>query len=418
MSNREEQRTIGATDEWAYAPVSTLEGLLQRGRGLGAVSAPGDPTAGGFVYDCIRRDCRWDSQVDERPLYLARSVRDLGLSPEPVVALLAGGEDDCERATGVLELLALSGSVEARQVLRSYVREGEHWVDVLESVAARWPVPWWDDLADVPRSRLTGDEPLLWRSEPWVRWQLGRPRAAVRCGDAPGGGGAESALSSRHLLLLLADPGAADSAKVNALRALAARPPEAGLIPLVPSLLTADGQWPLPLLSRAVGRLGPLAVPAARAWVTDTRPWLSWTGMTVLADHGDTCDLPVLLGSLDTHWQTRTWCGPDRLAAGLARFGPRAAEAAPLLRRFWLRTPHSYERPAYLKALAAVDPDGLDRAYVESLWDCESDARLLGIASAPDVPPVREQLGRLRDDPMEEPEVRSAAGVRLVALQR
>ncbi|MFI0712515.1 hypothetical protein ACH4SK_18090 [Streptomyces inhibens] len=118
---------------------------------------------------------------------------------------------------------------------------------------------------------------------------------------------------------------------------------------------------------------------------------------------------------LAAHEEARQWCGPDRLAAGLARFGPAAAEAAPALRRFWLCTPHSYERPAYLKALAAIDPAGLDRAYTESLWDCESNARLLGIASAPDVPRVRQRLARLRDDPMEEPEVRAAAGERLAA---
>ncbi|PYC88093.1 hypothetical protein C7C46_01645 [Streptomyces tateyamensis] len=397
-------------DEWAYAPIGTLEGLLQRGRGLGALSAQGDPTADRLVYDCVRRDCRWDSQVDDRHLYLARLIRDLELSPAPVISLLAGDEDDCERATGVLELLARSGSVEARQVLRSYIREGEHWVDVLESVAGCWPVEWWDDLADAARSRLTGDEPLLWRCEPWVRWQL-RPRNAAPSGKRPVAD-AEAGLSGRELLDVLADPGAADSARAGALWALAERPAESALIPLVPSLVTADGRRPLPVLSRAVRRLGALAVPAAREWATDARPWLSWAGKMVLAEHGETRDLPVLIGELVAHWKARDWCGPERLAAGLARFGPQAAEAAPLLRRLWLRTPHSYERPAYLKALAAIDPAGLEHAYVESLWDCESDARLLGIASAPDVPLVRERLVQLRDDPMEEPEVRSAAGAR------
>ncbi|MFE0457921.1 hypothetical protein ACFW1A_01510 [Kitasatospora sp. NPDC058965] len=98
----------------------------------------------------------------------------------------------------------------------------------------------------------------------------------------------------------------------------------------------------------------------------------------VLAEHGETRDLPVLIGELVARWKARDWCGPERLAAGLARFGPQAAEAAPLLRRFWLRTPHSYERPAYLKALAAIDPAGLEHAYVESLWDSESDALSAG----------------------------------------
>jgi hypothetical protein len=139
--------------------------------------------------------------------------------------------------------------------------------------------------------------------------------------------------------------------------------------------------------------------------------------MTVLAEHGEARDLPVLIGELTAHWEARDWCGPDWLAAGVARFSPWAADAAPLLRRFWLRTPHSYERPAYLRALAAIDPAGLDHAYFECLWDCESDARLLGIASAPDTVPVRERLAQLRDDSMEEPQVRSAAAARLAALE-
>lgn len=396
----------------AYAPVDSLKGLLQRGRGLGALRATGDPaTAGELVYDQVRQDWRWDS-VDDRSLYLARLIQGLGLTLDPVVALLAGDEDDCERATRVLELLAVSGSAEARGALRAYIREGEHWVDVLESVAGSWPTEWWDDLAGVARARLSGEEPRLWRSEPWVRWGMGygtsaraRPQRVHTVELGP---------SRRQLLSVLADADTDDDDKAQALHTLSGRPPEPDLIPLVPSLGTVDGRWPLPWLGRTVERLGALAVPAARrAWAADERDWLSWTGIRVLAEHGEAQDLPALVRELAAREEARQWCGPDRLAAGLARFGPAAAEAAPLLRRFWLRTPHSYERPAYLKALAAIDPTGLDRAYTESLWDCEPGARLLGIASAPDLPQVRQRLTQLRDDPMEESEVRTAAGERL-----
>ncbi|MEU3922288.1 hypothetical protein [Streptomyces sp. NPDC029004] len=395
----------------AYAPVDSLKGLLQRGRGLGALDAMDDPaTARELVYDEVRQDWRWDS-VDDRCLYLARLIQELGLALDPVIAVLAGDEDDCERATGILELLAVSGSAEARDALRAYVQEGEHWVDVLESVARLWPMEWWNDLAGVARARLSGEERLLWRSEPWVSWGTGyetsaHPRPQRRHS-------VELGPSRRRLLSVLADADTADGAKAEALHTLAGRPPEPDLIPLVPGLGTVDGRWPLPWLIRAVERLGALAVPEARAWATDERDWLSWTGIRVLAEHGETQDLPTLIRELAAHDEARQWCGPDRLAAGLARFGPAAAEAAPLLRRLWLRNPHSYERPAYLKALAAIDPAGLDWAYTESLWDCESNARLLGIASAPDHPRVGQRLTQLRDDPMEEPEVRTAAGGRL-----
>ncbi|MFD7234896.1 hypothetical protein ACFWAT_06230 [Streptomyces syringium] len=116
--------------------------------------------------------------------------------------------------------------------------------------------------------------------------------------------------------------------------------------------------------------------------------------------------------------KTHRWCDPDRLASGLARFSQAAADAASVLRRFWLRTPHSHERPAYLEALAAIEPVGLDQACTESLWDCETNARLLGVASAPDLPHVRQRLIQLRDDPMEEYEVRAAAEARLAKGRR
>ncbi len=400
----------------AYAPVDSLKGLLQRGRGLGALRAlHGPATAGELVYDQVRQDWRWDS-VDDRGLYLARLVHGLGLALDPVVALLSGDEDDCERATGVLELMAVSGSAEAREALRAYIREGEHWVDVLESVANRWPMEWWDDLADVARARLNGEKPLLWRSQPWVRWGMGYETSAHP--RPQGTHTVELGPNRRRLLSVLADADTTDGVKAQTLRTLAARPPEPDLISLVSGLGTVDGERPLPWLGRAVERLGALAVPEARIWAADDRDWLSWTGIRVLAEHGDAQDLPALIRALAAHEESRQWCGPDRLAAGLARFGPQAAEAAPLLRRFWLRTPHSYERPAYLKALAAIDPAGLDLAYTESLWDCEPNARLLGIASAPDQPHIRQRLIQLRDDPMEEPEVRTTAGDRLAAGRR
>lgn len=402
-------------DQLLYAPVDTLRGLLQRGRGLGALRAAEDPeTAGALVMDTVRRDWRWDA-VDDRQLYLARLIIKLELPLTDVIALLNNGrdEDDCDRAAAVLELLARAGSGEAREALQAYIRQGEHWVDVLERVAGSWPVDWWDDLADIARKRLTGHEPELWRTEPWVRWGLAS--RAIRRPYPSRATDRDLEASTPQLLSLLGNPCTTQHRKADILRALASRSAAPDLIALVPSLGTADGRWPVPGLSRAVAKLTVLAVPAAREWAVDARPWLSHLGFEVLAGHGETRDLPLLINEFTQQWKARAWCGPKLLAAGLARFGPEAAEAAPVLRCFWSRTPHSYERPFYLTALAFIDPAGLERAYTESLWDCESNARLLGITSAPDLPHVRDRLAALRDDPMEEPEVRTAAGIRLAA---
>ncbi|MGZ9933143.1 hypothetical protein ACXNSR_25090 [Streptomyces sp. NC-S4] len=393
-------------DEMFYAPHDSLEGLLQRGRGLGAVRALQDPAAAApFVYDGIRRDWRWDG-IDERSLYLARLVRDLEMSPAPVVEQLAGDEDACLRATRVLELLALSGSAEARDGLRAHIREGEHWADVLESVAERWPADWWEDLGEVARARIGGEAQPPWPREPWIRFGIGTRDVPARPGQGP------DDRSDGQLLSLLADVRASNLAKADALRELADRPATEDLIPLVPLLGSSPGGRPLAPLRRAVERLGTRAVPAARGWAADDREWLAELGVDALADHGEAEALPALVRRLADQWEVRAWCGPALTAGRLARFGPAAAQAVPHLRLYWLRNPHSCERPDYLEALAAVDPSGLDHAHTESLWDCQQRARLLGIAHAPDIPEVRERVAALRADPMEEPAVRAAAARR------
>ncbi|MFJ6774526.1 hypothetical protein ACIQOV_26820, partial [Kitasatospora sp. NPDC091257] len=343
-----------------------LLGLLQRGRGQGVLVAAADRSSvADLVYGCIRWDWRWDSQVDDRHLYLARLIRDLKLPLGPVVEMAtAQDEDTRNRATSVLELLVLAGSADARAALPDFVPEED------ESPVCR-PVR---------------------RPDPYPE------------------------RDSASLLALLRDPAAPEGARISALVALSLRPPEPELILLVPGLGASDGTRPLPLLGKAVERLAEQAVPAAREWAASEQAWLAEIGYAVLAAHGGEGDVSTLIAELERRWVDRSWCGPDDLARGLARFGPEAAGAVSLLRRFWLATPHSYERPAYLEALAAMGAAGLAGAYTESLWDCEPRARLLGVEHAPDRPDVRDRLARLRDDPMEEPEVREAAGARLAGV--
>ncbi|KJY39251.1 hypothetical protein [Streptomyces sp. NRRL S-495] len=127
-------------------------------------------------------------------------------------------------------------------------------------------------------------------------------------------------------------------------------------------------------------------------------------------------DVGALVERLEREWVEKRWCGPVRTARALAGFGAEARGAVSLLRRFWLWTPHSHERVGYLEALAAIEPAGLGGIYEECLWDCEEDARLLGVERAPDGAEVRERLRYLAEDGLEEPAVRAAAGERLAAL--
>ncbi|MFF2144143.1 hypothetical protein [Kitasatospora sp. NPDC058190] len=156
-------------------------------------------------------------------------------------------------------------------------------------------------------------------------------------------------------------------------------------------------------------------MPAAREWAASDTRWLAQLGHDVLERHGGKGDLPVLLAELERDWVEQAWCGPMYTARGLARFGPEAADATSLLRRFWLQTPHSSERAPYLDALAAIGAAGLPEAYQESLWDCEANARLLAVEHAPDRPYTLSRVAELRDDPMEKPEIRKAAEARLAS---
>ncbi|MFF0292503.1 hypothetical protein ACFYST_02015 [Kitasatospora sp. NPDC004614] len=398
-----------------YAPADTLLGLLERGRGAGWLRAKDDREAGAAaLLDCLRRDTRYDSS-DDRHDYHAQLVGELALPIDLLRQQVEGADQGaCERAYEILAALALTGSVAAREVLRRYVRQGECWQDVLDTLADRWPVPWWDDLAEDAVRRLGGDEPEYPSSEPWLRWRELMPERPQR---RPGRHVHSLAASNTRLLALLADGGSSLSERVAAVCALADRPPVSEILPLVPGLFTAEpaflGDRALPRLGRVVERLGTAAVEDARAWARSPRPWLAGLGLGVLARHGDARDLPLLLAELERQWAAGEWCGSHWVADGLARFGPAAAEAAPVLHRFWAHTPHSYERPSYLRALAAIRPGEVDAELTESLWDCEEDARLFAVENAPDGPELGMRLAELSASPVESPDLRAAAARRL-----
>ncbi|KJK43971.1 hypothetical protein [Streptomyces sp. NRRL F-4428] len=399
----------------AYAPPDSLQGLLQRGRGLGHLRALDDPAAAApFVYDCIRREWRWDRQCDARARYHARLVRDLGLPIGPLLDQLVGDEEAVWRASAVLELLALPGDGEAAEGLRDYVRHGEHWVGVMESIAGEWPLAWWEGLREVARDRITGEEEQPWAREPWDHFGIPRNPAAQQ---GPQPAPVRERLGTDALLALLAEPGATPRDKAGVLRTLTRRGPQPGLIPLVPLLGLPGAGRPLPGLRAALQGLGGRAVPAARDWARDERPWLAALGQEVLDDNPGPEALPKLLRELADLRDTGEWCGPDVAARRLARLGPLAADGVRPLRALLRETPHSHERADYLRAIAAIDPGAAQDLYAECLWDCEARTLLLAVAAAPAADSaVRARLAALADDPLEDPDVRAAAAQRAGAF--
>src|SRR5690242_5133109 len=119
-------------DDWYYASAKTLPGALQRGSGAAGAWVANHAVAPELVWDCVRRDYRWDRQVDERTTYLARLVLDAGLPVDPVVERLwrAGRTTGYDgnafgQCADVLAALARTPVPAAMDALRQYVCEGE-----------------------------------------------------------------------------------------------------------------------------------------------------------------------------------------------------------------------------------------------------------------------------------------------------
>ncbi|MFJ5229375.1 hypothetical protein ACIQBJ_05680 [Kitasatospora sp. NPDC088391] len=166
-------------DGYRYAPPDSPAGLIERGRGLGALRARQEPDAArAAVLDCLRTDTRWDRQVDQRHDYLAHLVRESALPIDLPVSLLDGTDQDNWRSHGLLAVLARTGSAEARAALPRYVLGGgEWWQDVLGTLSGEWPVAWWDGLRADTLRLLAGAEPEHPDSACWAHWGLAAPPA-------------------------------------------------------------------------------------------------------------------------------------------------------------------------------------------------------------------------------------------------
>jgi hypothetical protein len=420
--------TNAEDDSWSYAPAKTLQGSLQRGSGAAGAWVATHRVAPELVLDCVHRDCRWDRQVDERTVYLARLLLDLELSVDPIVEQIwrAGrttGYDGNRFGQGVdvLATLARADVPAAADALRQYVREGERWVDVLHTIAGTWPRASWDDLAPVVAGRVADASPeeIYRREEPWLSW-AGRDDgidALIQRAQPSSGGWQCPSLPHRDapvaaLLSLLADPDAPAGTLSAVLHEFARhRDPAPRLLEITDSLADRPDVREIGLFP-ALAKLGPRTTRHARRWARDPAHPLWWRAVVTLSEHGEAADVPALLVALEhLDGDEDNWCGYDDLARAFARLG--VTEVAPRLRSLWRHSPHSYERARYVDALLTLDPEATRQQLPEALSDCESDVRLLAAQHAPLTDEVRRQLRRLRDSPIEHDDVREAAAVRL-----
>ncbi|WP_307800330.1 hypothetical protein [Actinomadura nitritigenes] len=416
------------SNEVVLESAGTLRGQLQRGLGRAARRAADRPGAGEYVYDCIRRDPRWDRQCEARGLYYARLMVDLELPVWPVAEHLADPSDHADGdewrvrlALEVLGHLVRLSRREAAVPLRRYAEEGAHWFDALdelvelgdprlaegldELVAARC------DDGDIGSLVAGGANPVL---ESWAarqpriaealarRREAGRPRRPV--GAVPGG--AERTDAELLELARRRDDGA-----IAAIFELGRRRTPA-LLDLAEELLPQRPSRFGGAVCRALREYGPEALPWARAWAAE-RGGCAFMGISMLARYGTRQDVPLLMEELRDALEKREWQAAAGPIEGLGRL--RAGEAVPLLKTAWTESPYAFLRPRIVTALTRTAPHTAESYTIEGLWDCQEGVRAEAARFAPLTHETRIRLQRLHHDGAEDSGVRAAAGARLAA---
>ncbi len=402
-------------------PAESLHGRLQRGRGCAARRAAGTHGAGELVYDCVRRDPRWDT-LEERGLYYARLIVDLELSVAPIVAHLFDpvdhtdlDEDRTNLAIDVLGRLVTLGRREAAAPLRRYAQEGQNWFAALQQIVELDDPALAEGLDDVAAARCDDDE-LAWLcgvdGAVVRRWALRHPRIATARRPELRTHGQRPPLTHRTDAELAAlARGDGDGATAAILELGRRRSPL--VLDLAEELLPA-GRYDGPLC-RAVRDLGPGALPRARAWARERRSYHD-VGIDVLAAYGTGPDAPLLLDPLGAALTEQDWDLAAVPADGLGRLRSRAA--IPHLLHGWEQSASSQLRTHILGALTAIDRHVAEPYLVEGLWDCEDGVRRIAAGAVPLEGEARTRLRRLRQEGAEDPDVRDAASGRLVSGPR
>jgi hypothetical protein len=412
-------------DDVVMQSAGTLLGQLQRGLGRAARRAAQVPGAGELVYECVRRDPRWDRQVESRSLYYARLMVDLEVSCEPLADHLFNADDlidgDEWRTSLTIDVLAdlvrLSRR-EAAEPLRRYALEGENWYEALNALTDLGEPSLTQGLAEVVVARCEDDD-LHWLvndpDNPVIQdWAAHHPRIAEAVRRRTGGRQhhREPDQSTRSDSELLEQARRPDDEAVAAILELGRRRHPA-LLDLAEELLPSHGRQGS-AVCHAIRDLGPLALPRARVWARQS-PGCENLGIGILARFGTHQDVPALLNDLHRSVGKEDWRAAAGSIEGLGRL--RAGEAVPLLKTTWTESPYAYLRSRLLTALIRTAPHTAESYTTEGLWDCEDDVRQIAAQSSPLTDDTRLRLQRLRTDAAEDPTVWTAAGTRLATTR-
>jgi hypothetical protein len=414
-------------NETEIAPVETLMGKLQRGRGSGYLDALADDAsaARAAVIECVIKDPRWDSQVEARSTYYANLMIALDSGPDSLEAHLFGDDDyvdEDEHRTGltlhVLGDLARRGRQEAIPILRRYVSTGWNWRWALEELVHLDFTDATHGLSDAIASRFTNDSDLL--------------EAMREAGLAPGPWSASNPRVGRALDAIAADQARWKRAEFPPIESMIAAlngseaERHAALVnlgtlrsPLVVEAAEAAIRTGSAELRRVARRAlfrttAPGMVERARSWATENNE-LSEVALKVLAHYGTSTDLPLIRRQLAEGWARDYLYQACTAVEGLGRLAD-VASADPI-ESIYLETTYSYLRRRAAQALAVIWPQFDETLAVESLWDCEDETRAVGCAHASwSQAAVRYRIRELASDRMEDQVVVSAATARADAM--
>ena len=415
-------------NEVVLESVGTLHGQLQRGLGRAARRAADQRGAGEYVYDCVRRDPRWDRQCESRRLYYARLMVDLEMPVGPVAAHLFDPSDHTDAdewrvdlALGVLADLVRLSRREAAGPLRRYAEDGAQWFDAVEELIELADPSLTHGLDDLVAARCdesdldllipTHRNPVIetWAGrQPRIAEALARHREAGRAArramvTAPG----RDRQSEAELLELARRRGEGSIAAIFEL----GRRRTPALLDLAEELLPQRPSRFGGAVCRALREYGPETLPRAREWAAE-RGGCADMGLRILARHGTRQDVPLLMDELHQTLGRREWRAAASPIEGLGRL--RAGEAVPLLKSAWTESTYAFLRPRILTALTRTAPHTAESYTVEGLWDCEEGVRREATQFAPLTRETRIRMQRLHHDVTEEPDVRAAAAARLM----
>jgi len=366
------------------APADEPLGLLERGRGAGWTFAAQSGFGQDLLLACLRREPRWDRQVESRADYYAALALHVGvpiseLTPRPI------DEDDEWILLEVLEAMAERGSVAAAETVRTVQRDPSTSVPPVTGrpransnlspdspieellAASRPPFP----KAVIHRLRTSADpiEVDALRSASQHRdhpgWRLALHVLARRGDTTP--------LASIEQVLAEDEPGSLRAAAFQYMRALP----------------------------------GHISVPFARAWLTHS----DGRGAVAAAVLGSHAELPDEAAIRNALANANDYYTVSSLVEALGRLP--SAGPFPELDEVYCLSAYSYARARVVESMALTDPDFPQKWAAECLWDCEATVRIWAARLAPDERTVHRRLQELADDVYEDPDVRQEARHRL-----